>query len=257
VSDVFDFHEGDSPLLISIPHDGRELPPDVATIMTAAGRQIPDTDWHVARLYAFARELGASILSARYSRYVVDLNRPPDDSSLYQGKEGTGLCPHHTFSGEPIYEDTPEIDAGERLDRYWRPYHDQLAGALATLRARHGVALLWDAHSIASQVPMLFDGNLPALNIGTFGGQSCGVNRAQAVVDVATASAYDSVLNARFKGGYITRHYGDPTNGVHALQLELAQRCYMDEETKLYDESRASRLQDTLRPMLAAFTMQR
>jgi N-formylglutamate deformylase len=255
VSDVFDFHAGDSPLLISIPHDGRQLLPDAATAMTAAGRQIPDTDWHVARLYAFARELGASILSARYSRYVVDLNRPPDDSSLYQGKDGTSLCPHRTFSGEPIYVSAPEIDIRQRLDRYWRPYHHKIADTLATLRDRHGLALLWDAHSIASRVPMLFDGNLPALNIGTFDGRSCGADRAQAVVDVATAGPYDSVVNARFKGGYITRHYGDPDNGIHALQLELAQRCYMDEETTLYDESKALQLQDTLRPMLAAFTM--
>lgn len=257
MSNVFEFHEGDSPLLISIPHDGRELPADVAAVMTDAGRQMPDTDWHVVRLYDFAKELGASVISARYSRYVVDLNRPPDDSALYTGQQGTGLCPHKTFGGQPIYKEAFEVDIGQRLDCYWRPYHNKIVDTLATLRDAHGLALLWDAHSIASRVPMLFDGNLPALNIGTHDGRSCAADRAQAVLDVATASPYDTVANARFKGGYITRHYGKPENGIHALQLELAQRCYMDEREWLYDEPKASQLQDTLRPMLAAFTMQR
>lgn len=257
MSHVFDFHEGDSPLLISIPHDGRELPPDVAADMTSAGTRMPDTDWHVGRLYGFAKDIGASLILARYSRYVIDLNRPPDDSSLYEGKDGSGLCPLQTFSGEPVYRGAPEIDVQQRLDRYWRPYHDKIAETLATLRNRHGLALLWDAHSIASRVPRLFEGSLPALNIGTFEGRSCAADRAGAVLDVAMESPYDAVANARFKGGYITRHYGNPGSRVHALQLELAQRCYMDEKDGVYSESKASQLQDTLRLMLAAFTMQR
>lgn len=252
---VYDFHEGNTPLLISIPHDGRELPEVIASRMTAAARALPDTDWHVTRLYAFAREIGASILAARFSRYVIDLNRPPDDASLYPGSAGTGLCPQRTFGGEAIYAAAPEIDTDERLDRYWRPYHRKIEETLTALRMRHGVALLWDAHSIASRVPSLFEGELPVLNIGTFDGRSCGRQRAARVITVAEQSPYDAVADGRFKGGFITRHYGDPDNDIHAMQLELAQRAYMDEASGRYDEVKTSRLRETLRAMLAAFTM--
>ena len=255
MSESFDFHEGDSPLLISVPHDGRELPPAIAARMTVAGKSIPDTDWHVGKLYQFARELGASMISARYSRYVVDLNRPPDDAALYEGQGGTGLCPDRTFDGRAIYKGVVEMDVARRLEDFWQPYHAKIGESLTALRDRFGVALLWDAHSIASRVPALFAGDLPVLNIGTFDGRSCGADRAAAVMEKAEESPFDAVANGRFKGGYITRHYGDPPNGVHALQLELAQRAYMDEETGRYDEASASRLQDTLRLMLTAFTM--
>ena len=221
--------------------------------MTAEGAAVPDTDWHVAELYGFARELGASMLVANYSRYVVDLNRPSTDEALYEGQVATGLCPLRTFAGEPIYRDDHAIDIADRVCRFWQPYHTRLAAKLDELRERHGYALLWDAHSIASVVPRLFDGELPALNIGTDAGRSCGRGIESSVAEVAADSGYGHVLNGRFQGGFITRHYGDPGNNGHAVQLEIAQRVYMDEDAAVYDVHKAERLRGTLRGMLEAF----
>jgi N-formylglutamate amidohydrolase len=253
--DCYTLHEGDSPLLVTVPHDGRMIPGHIAVRMAEAGRSIPDTDWHVARLYDFVTELGASLIVANYSRYVVDLNRPADDAAMYEGQLSTGLCPRQTFDGRDIYENEADMDVDGRLDEYWRPYHDRVRETIDALREQHGHALLWDAHSIKSHMPTLFDGELPVLNIGTFDGQSCDSSRADAVMEVAMASPYPAVLNGRFRGGYTTRHYGDPAAGVHAVQLELAQRAYMDETSGAYDEAAASQLGDTLRRMLVAFTM--
>lgn len=253
--DVFNYYEGTSPLLISVPHDGIHLPVDIRARMTAAGAAVPDTDWHVAELYSFARELGASMLVANYSRYVVDLNRAASDDALYPGQVATGLCPLQTFAGEDIYSGSGVNDEEmrQRVATYWQPYHDRLENALHSLRKRHGYALLWDAHSIASVVPRLFDGELSELNIGTNGGLSCAASVTDRVAAVADASSYSYVVNGRFKGGYITRHYGSPGSGVHAMQLEIAQRVYLDEASASFDARRASRLRDTLRPMLEAF----
>jgi N-formylglutamate deformylase len=256
MTDVFSFTKGDQPLLISIPHDGRALMPGQAARMTTAGRAIPDTDWFVQELYAFASELGAGVIAANYSRYVVDLNRPADDAALYEGQVSTGLCPTKTFAGLPIYVDAESITATEqhdRVDQYWRPYHGKIISALGDLRDEHGFALLWDAHSIASEVPMLFPGVLMDLNIGTNGGASCGAPCELSVTHVAEASDYSSVLNGRFKGGYITRQYGDPGIDIHAIQLELSQRCYMDENNSIYDAGLAARVGETIRKMLIAF----
>lgn len=253
MSKIFSFRPGESPLLICVPHDGWQIPTEIVQYMSNAGRSIPDTDWHVAQLYDFASQRGASMLVAHYSRYVIDLNRPADDAALYPGKLATGLCPLQTFSGQDIYLDPIDIDQAGRVDTYWRPYHTQLAQSLKALRERHGYALLWDAHSIASRVPRLFDGELAALNIGSWDGRSCDAPIAAAVMSVASQSDYDAVLNGRFKGGYTTRHYGDPGNGVHALQLELAQRTYMHEVTLDYDREKASKLRATLNAMLDAF----
>ncbi len=255
MSEVYDFHAGESPLLISVPHDGRLLPPEIAGQMTETALSLPDTDWHVARLYEFARELGASLLVARYSRYVVDLNRPADDAALYPGQLATGLCPRQTFDGHDLYVDDVTIDSAARVKQFWRPYHEKLSDTLERRRQTHGRALLWDAHSIASHIPALFDGELPVLNIGTFDGRSCDEEIAAAVMQAAAASPYDAVRDARFKGGYITRHYGDPASGVHAIQLELAQRAYMNEQTREFEPAKASQLADTLRALLAEFTM--
>lgn len=255
MTDVYDFHAGESALLISVPHDGRQLPPELAAQMTEAGLALPDTDWHVARLYNFAKNIGASLIVARYSRYVVDLNRPAGDEALYPGQLATGLCPARTFDGREIYTGNVEIDLLSRVERYWRPYHGRIRETLAELKQAHGRAMLWDAHSIASHVPALFDGKLPVLNIGTWDGRSCDEAIATAVVQAAHDSPYEAVRDARFKGGYITRHYGDPANGMHAMQLELAQCAYMDEQTRDYDDVKASQLGDTLRALLAAFTM--
>lgn len=259
MSDVFSLRDGDSPLLVSVPHDGRLLPDGQRAQMTQRGRDLPDTDWHVARLYEFARDLDASIIVARYSRYVVDLNRPPADTALYEGQVATGLCPQYTFAGEPLYRDDAPVDGdetGRRLAGFWQPYHDRLARKLQELRERHGYALLWDAHSIPSRVPRLFDGELPVLNLGTYDDRSCGPSVSQALLRVAQESPYDAVLNARFKGGYITRQFGDPGNGVRAVQLEIAQRAYMDEASRDYDEAGAGRLRVTLRRLLETFLAQ-
>ena len=252
--EVFSFQAGSAPLLVSVPHDGRSLAPGMAERLTAAGAALPDTDWHVAELYASVRELGAHVLVAKYSRYVVDLNRPADDAALYPGQLSTGLCPQETFAGDAIYRDGDEPRAAEieaRKSAYWHPYHAKIAATLESIRARHGYALLWDAHSIASVVPRLFDGELPALNLGSNGGDSAAPALVRRVA--AAASGKDIVVDGRFKGGYITRHYGRPAAGVHALQLEIAQRCYMDEASRQFDPARAATLMATVRSMLEAY----
>ena len=246
---------GTLPLLISVPHDGCHVPDAIRARMTDAGLALPDTDWHVAELYDFARDLGASIQVANYSRYVVDLNRSAADDVLYPGQLVTGLCPEETFSGDAIYNGAgvPDAEKAERVAVYWQPYHQQIASTLASLREEHGFAVLWDAHSIPSSVPRLFDGELPELNLGSNDGASCPGHVTAAVAAVAAASPYSSVVDARFKGGYITRHYGDPAGGVCALQLEIAQRSYMDEATRAFDPEKAGRLRRTLREMLDRF----
>jgi N-formylglutamate amidohydrolase len=253
VTDGYSLHTGSLPLLVSVPHDGRQLPDDIDKRMTAAGRSIPDTDWHVARLYDFARDLGASMIVAEYSRYVIDLNRPPDDNVLYEGQLATGLCPRKTFAGDDIYRDSEPIDVAARVERYWRPYHDQIRVMLAKLKSAFGYVLLWDAHSIPSRVPRLFTGELPVLNLGSWDGRSCGRSLLNAVVAAVAASEFTSVCDARFKGGFITRHYGDPGNDVHVLQLELAQRAYMDETTLDFDDKKADLLRATLAKLLMTF----
>ncbi len=256
MTEVFASSAGSAPLLISIPHDGRYIPPEISQGMTRIGRAIPDTDWDVNRLYAFARELGAGVLSANYSRYVVDLNRSASDEALYPGQFSTSVCPAASFSGEALYLADKIPDEREKLRRihaYWRPYHEKIAATLAEIKARFGYVLLWDAHSIPGEVPLLFSGRLPDLNIGTNGGRSCAREMEVAVAAVAEESSYSSVLNGRFKGGYITRQYGDPANDVHAIQLELVQSCYMDEKSLRYDAVTAAKLGETIRHMLRAF----
>ncbi len=256
MNDIYTLQHGDAPLLVSLPHDGTQVPDDIAATLSPSARRVPDTDWHVSRLYAFARDLGASILMPRHSRYVVDLNRPPDDVSLYPGQNTTGLCPTVQFSGEPVYLDGHEPDEAAiraRVERYWRPYHDALAGELARLRERHGRVVLWEGHSIRSVVPFLFDGRLPDFNLGTANGSSCTPALQRRLVEVLEAQADHSfVVNGRFKGGYITRHYGRPARGVEAIQLELAQATYMDEATTAYDAERAAAPQGLIRRMLEA-----
>jgi N-formylglutamate deformylase len=254
--ETFSIHHGTAPLLVSLPHDGTELPDGLAERMTPAARSVPDTDWHVSRLYAFVRELGASVIAPRFSRYVVDLNRPPDDVSLYPGQNTTGLCPLLQFSGEPVYlagqNPAPE-EIAERIDRFWRPYHAALAHELMRLRVVHGRAVLWEGHSIRSVVPFLFDGRLPDFNVGTASGGSCSAALQERLGKVLEAQRdYSFVFNGRFKGGYITRHYGAPHEGVDAVQLELAQLNYMDEVSFAYDDAKASRLQAVIHALLAA-----
>jgi N-formylglutamate deformylase len=247
---------GDSPLIIDVPHAGTFIPDELSSRLSAAALVFPDTDWHVDKLYAFARDSGATLMTATHSRYLVDLNRDPSGAALYAGADNTELCPTLTFASEPIYGSDPpdgaEIDA--RRAAYFEPYHAQLAAEIERVRARHGFAVLLDGHSIRACVPRFFSGRLPDLNLGTANGASCAesIQRlAQGIV--ASASGFSHVVNGRFKGGYVTRHYGAPARGVHALQLEIAQACYMDEAPPYrWDERRAGALIDVLRALVAA-----
>ncbi len=251
---MIDAQPGRSSLVISLPHAGREIPAALAARLTAAARAVPDTDWHVERLYGFARAAGAGWLEPRLSRYVVDLNRPPDDAPLYPGQVSTGLCPAYSFAGEPLYAGSPPdaAEVAERRTQYWEPYHARLKTLLAAVRERHGFAVLLDAHSIRSEVPRLFAGRLPDINVGTNDGRSCDPGlRAAVMAAVEGAPAFTSVLDGRFKGGYITRRYGDPGSGVQALQIELAQAAYMDENGSGYDPARAAPLVAVLRRVVA------
>lgn len=253
---VCTLHQGHAPLLISLPHDGSALPDGFQARLTASARRVPDTDWHVSRLYDVARELGASILLPRFSRYVVDLNRPPDDVSLYPGQNTTGLCPLVQFSGEPVYLSGQEPDAQEiaaRVQTWWQPYHSALQQELARLRAEYGRAVLWEGHSIRSVVPFLFEGRLPDFNFGTAAGASCTpALQARLAAVMEAQNDYSHVFNGRFKGGYITRHYGRPAEGIEAVQLELAQLNYMDEESFSYLPERAGPTAALIRRLLRA-----
>ena len=253
---VLSFHQGRLPLLISMPHAGLQLSPAVRDGLVDQARSLPDTDWHIPRLYDFARDMGASVVAAEYSRFVIDLNRPDDDKPLYAGAT-TGLYPATLFDGEPLFKDGLVPTGEERkqyLEQIWRPYHDTIRRELARLREQFGYALLWDAHSIRSLIPHLFDGKLPDFNLGTFNGASCDPALAERLKEVcAQAQGYSHVLNGRFKGGHITRHYGDPANHIHAVQLELAQSTYMEEaEPFAYREDLARPTQEVLKQLLQA-----
>ena len=231
---AFRFRQGTRPLLISMPHVGTHVPPELAARFTPEAQQVPDTDWHLERLYDFAAALGASVLAATHSRYVIDLNRPPDGASLYPGQSVTGLCPVDTFDDTPIYaEGNPppdDADVDARREAVWMPYHAKLREELARIKARHGVAALWDAHSIRSVLPRFFEGKLPDFNLGTAQGTSCDPALGARLLEVAQAApGFTAVLNGRFTGGYITRHYGQPSKGIHAVQLEMTQSSYMQE----------------------------
>jgi len=255
--DIFRLTPGDSPLVVSIPHCGTHAPPAIECDFTAAGRRRADTDWHVDRLYDFAAGLGASVIAATHSRYVIDLNRRPDNAPLYPGADNTELCPTTTFDREAIYRPGAEPDAAEiarRTETYWRPYHQALEAEIARTRARHGIALLFDAHSIRSRVPRFFAGRLPDLNLGSAAGASTDPALAARLVAVcATQNNFTHILDGRFKGGHITRAYGRPDDGVHAIQLEQAQITYMDEAPPFaYRPDRAEAVRPLLKALLTA-----
>lgn len=244
---------GSSPLVISFPHVGTDVPDEIAARMTAQALRLDDTDFEQPALYDFAAELGAATVQARWSRLVIDVNRPPDNTPLYPGQWGAGLVPVETFHGEPVYTgaapDGAEIEA--RRERYWRPYHDALRAAIDAAVAEHGHALLWDAHSISAVVPKLFDGVLPDLNMGTAAGDACGSDVRAAAFGVCAASGYRAVLDGRFKGGFITRNYGAPAKGVHAIQMELAKTTHLGADNRV-DEALAARLRPVLESAMEA-----
>lgn len=254
---VFTLQRGRAPLLLSLPHVGTAIAEDLKPLFVERALRVEDTDWHLPQLYDFAGQLGASVIVPRYSRYVIDLNRPPENSPMYAGANNTELVPTRFFSGEPLYRDGRQPDDGEiarRLDLYWRPYHDALAAELTRLRQHHGHALLWEGHSIKSVLPWLFDGKLPDLNLGTAGGASCAPSLRDALMHVLQKqTAYTQATDGRFKGGYITRRYGRPESGVHAVQLEMCWSTYMDEVPPFaIDAQRAARLKPVLRSLLEA-----
>lgn len=252
----FKLAAGNAPLLVSIPHLGTVIPEELRTHYKPRSLEVEDTDWHLDRLYAFAQELGASVLVPTVSRYVIDLNRPPDDQPMYPGASNTELCPTRLFTGDPLYVEQYAVDATERLRRreaYWQPYHTALQAELGRIKAQHGFALLWDAHSIRSEIPWLFEGVLPDLNIGTCAGASTDPSIERAVARAAQRGGFTSVVNGRFKGGYITRQYGRPADRVHAVQLEMSQKTYMSEEPPYdYVESLARQVKPVVRGMVEA-----
>ncbi len=258
-TDVYTLHRGTVPLLVSVPHDGSMVPEDIAARLTDSARRVPDTDWHIARLYGFARDLGASMLVPKCSRYVIDLNRSEDDVSLYPGQNTTGLCPVVQFNGQPVYREGRQPtadDVAQRIDRCWRPYHAALRSELERIRAEHGRVVLWEGHSIKGELPFLFDGRLPDLNLGTANGSSCSPGlQSRLEAKLAAQQNYSYVVNGRFKGGYITRHYGDPGNGIDAVQLEISQHVYMDEATFAFDEFKAMQAQAGIRYLLEALEL--
>jgi N-formylglutamate deformylase len=244
---LFELHRGHAPLIVDVPHAGIHIPDALALRMTAAARAMPDTDWHVEKLYAFARDSNVTLMVATHSRFVVDLNRDPSGAALYPGADNTELCPTRTFGNDLLYADgdvpsASEVDARRRT--YFEPYHAALAAEIARVKARHGYAILLDGHSIRAEVPRFFDGRLPDLNLGTADGASCDANIASIATSVLAADGgFTQVVNGRFKGGYVTRHYGRPRENVHALQLEMAQDAYMDEAPPYpWERARAERL---------------
>ena len=250
----YEFVQGTTPLLISMPHPGLLLPDEVAELLTPEARALPDTDWHIPQLYDFARAMGAGVLVGNYSRFVIDLNRPADDKPLYTTAT-TGLYPDVLFDGRPSFLPGKAPSDEERagyLQQVWQPYHQQLQDELARLKAKHGYALLFDAHSIASVIPRLFDGRLPDLNLGTNGGESCAPALSDRLVACCEQQQqFTHVLNGRFKGGYITRAYGRPEQQQHAIQLELAQVNYMSEQYPFaFEPQRAAALQRLLKQMI-------
>ena len=230
MSAFLSLHRGDAPLIVSIPHTGTDIPADIEATLISPWLARKDADWWVERLYDFAADLGASIVRTMISRTVIDVNRDPSGVSLYPDAATTELCPTTTFDGEPLYRDghTPDTDEIARRKAAWfQPYHDALSGEIARLRSQHANIVLYEAHSIRSRIPRLFDGDLPNFNIGTNSGASCAPAMVAAVEAACDARGFSRVTNGRFKGGYTTRHYGAPPNGVHAIQMELACRGYM------------------------------
>ena len=254
---LWTLHRGDGPLIVDVPHAGTHVPMQVAPLLSAEARALPDTDWHVEKLYAVAAAAGATLMCATHSRYVVDLNRDPSGAALYAGADNTEICPTRTFANAPVYAAGASLtaeDVGARVAGYFLPYHAALAAEVARVRERHGHAVLLDGHSIRSVAPRFFAGRLPDLNLGTADGASAAASLQARAVDVlARAAGFTHVVNGRFKGGWITRHYGKPGEGVHALQLEVAQACYMDEDPPYaWDPTRAAALVQVLRRLVAA-----
>lgn len=252
---VFEVTQGSSPVILGFPHTGTDVPSDIHARLNDNGRILADTDWHIHGLYDGLLE-NVTTVRAKFHRYVIDANRDPAGVSLYPGQNTTGLIPETDFDGIPIWKDgqaPTDADVASRLRDFHAPYHGALAGEIERVKAIHGIAVLYDCHSIRSHIPFLFDGKLPDFNIGTDSGKTCApAIEATAASVTAAAEGYTSILNGRFKGGWTTRHYGRPETGVHAIQMELAQSTHLATETPpfAYDPSKADRLRMHLKDLL-------
>lgn len=250
IENPYHFVKGDSPVLVSIPHAGLSLLPEMTNALSEEAKSLPDTDWYVPELYDFLPQLSVSVISANYSRYVIDLNRPVDDKPLYNSKT-TGLFPDILFSEQPIFIKDSEHSESRKdqiKNEIWQPYHQKIATELARIKAKFGYAILFDAHSIAAQVPMLFDGKLPDFNFGNNDGTSCSTKLLTCADKVVATSHYSHVCNGRFKGGHITRFFGQPDQNIHAMQLELSQSTYLKSGLKGYQMDIAKK--QTISPLL-------
>jgi N-formylglutamate deformylase len=252
---VFDLHCGSTPLLVSLPHVGTHVPEALQSRYVARALAVEDTDWHLDRLYGFVRELGASLIVPRHSRFVIDLNRPPENTPMYAGANNTELCPTRFFTGDPLYREgmAPDAQAIDlRRKTYWQPYHDALRAEMDRIQAQHGHAILFDGHSIRSRLPWLFEGTLPDLNLGTASGASCAAELRSALQQVLQSQdSFSHVVDGRFKGGYITRAFGRPATGQHAVQLEMCWSTYMQEQAPYtIDPTLTARLEPVLRSLV-------
>jgi N-formylglutamate deformylase len=250
----YTYRRGSSALIVSMPHVGTFIPWSVGKSLSPCAARRPDTDWHLSRLHDFLAQMDATVIVANYSRYVVDVNRPPDGANLYPGQDTPRLCPVDTFDRQPLYRGAApsEDEIQRRISLVWRPYHQRIEREIERVRGEHGVALLWDAHSITSEVPRLFEGRIADFNLGTADNTSCDPALAEALlVALRRHVGFTSVLNGRFKGGYITRRYGRPAEGVHAVQMEMAEATYMDEACPYaFQEDRAAAVRPILREQL-------
>ncbi|MBL4617412.1 MAG: N-formylglutamate deformylase [Robiginitomaculum sp.] len=249
---LFILQENDGAVLLNFPHSGTYVPDDISGKLNDRGKEVPDTDWHVPKLYQFAKDQ-VTWLQATHSRYVIDLNREPSGAALYQGQAGTDLCPITDFAGNEIYLPGNVPNTEQRKKQYFTAYHQQLSAQIKRIKSRHGICVMVDCHSITSQVPRLFDGKLPDLNLGTFNGLSCSPALAKTANEALQNSGFSFVSDGRFKGGWITRHYGRPEQDVHVLQLEISQSCYMHEaKPQEYDPAKAKALENVLEKLLQA-----
>jgi len=261
MNSTYSLSTGNIGMLISMPHNGQQIPKDIADTMTPNARSLADTDWYMDKLYDLASAMGIYTLSPRYSRYVIDLNRNPNGEVLYAGADNTELCPTTAFDLSPLYlknQQPTQQEVSTRVEHYWQPYHQALIDTLAKLKQQYDRVVLLDAHSILSRVPRFFEGKLPDFNFGTADGSSCDKSLADSIQHI-DFSPYTSVFNGRFKGGYITRAYGDPENNIHAIQLELSQHTYMDEPSDHYNEKKAEQVKAQLKKFvecLAEFSKQ-
>ena len=263
MNEWLEVQRGEAPLVVSFPHTGTDLPPEIAARVLSPWLARKDADWYVERLYAMALALGATTVRTTISRTVIDVNRDPSGASLYPGQATTELCPTRTFDGEPLYRDGQapgDAEIAERRRHYFDPYHAALATELERLRTLHGRVVLYDAHSIRSRVPRLFEGELPHLNLGTHRGASCAAALKRAVEQACDDPRFTRVTDGRFIGGWTTRHYGCPAHEVHAVQMELACRGYLNEPVSLesgnwpppFEPARAAPLSEVLQRALLA-----